>query len=99
MPSLLYNMDAEASTRGTTNMRDTPELSEADKETPSQLGESILRELVNSASGSSVKAVLAPVLRHCDNHNLWEGKSQLVRLKLKLCCSFRKRVTWAYPDK
>ena len=75
-------MDAEASTRGTTNMRDTPELSEADKETPSQLGESILRELVNSASGSSVKAVLAPVLRHCDNHNLWEGKSQLVRGKL-----------------
>ena len=75
-------MDAEPSPRGTTNMRDTPELSGPEKETPSQLGETILRELVSSASGSTVKAVLAPVLRHCDNHNLWEEKWQLVRFLL-----------------
>lgn len=84
VPSLLYNMDAEPSPRGTTNMRDTPELSGPEKETPSQLGETILRELVSSASGSSVKAVLAPVLRHCDNHSLWEEKWQLVRFSNKL---------------
>jgi len=77
-------MDAEPSPRGTTNMRDTPELSGPEKETPSQLGETILRELVSSASGSSVKAVLAPVLRHCDNHSLWEEKWQLVRFPNKI---------------
>ena len=71
-------MDTEPSPRGTGHMRDTPELSGPEKETPSQLGETILRELVSSASGSTVKAVLTPVLRHCDNHSLWEEKSQLV---------------------
>jgi hypothetical protein len=81
VPSLLYNMDGESSSRGATHLRDTPELSGPEKETPSQLGETILRELVSSASGSTVKAVLAPVLRHFDNHNLWEEKSQLVKNK------------------
>ena len=64
-------------------MRDTPELSGGpEKETPSQLGETILRELVSSASGSTVKAVLAPVLRHCDNHSLWEEKCQVVLYRI-----------------
>jgi len=43
------------------------------------MGEAILRELVSSASGSTVKAVLAPVLNHCDLHSLWEESKQAVK--------------------
>ena len=76
-------MDGEQSHRSGGHMRDTPELSGGpEKETPSQLGETILRELVSSASGSTVKAVLAPVLRHCDNHSLWEEKCQVVLYRI-----------------
>lgn len=96
VPSLLYNMDAEQVPRSTTHMRDTPELSGPEKETPSQMAETILRELVSSASGSTVKAVLAPVLKHCDNHSLWEESRQPLAVHIFEAIMFSIQIDHSY---
>ncbi len=73
VPSLLYNIDAAhfADHRE----RETPDLvmSTVEEQTsPSRVADQILRELVNCASFSSIKAILRPVLQFMKDFSLWD---------------------------
>ncbi|CAH0551687.1 unnamed protein product [Brassicogethes aeneus] len=68
VPSLLFNMQDSGfhiKDPGTTDI--TPE----DTTDPPMLAETCMRELVGRASFGHIRAVLQPVLRHFDLHELW----------------------------
>lgn len=72
VPSLLYNIDpAQLEGRGD---RETPDLgaSIGDEKSPCWVADEILRELVQSASFGSIKAILRPVLQFMKDHDLWD---------------------------
>ncbi|XP_039280449.1 protein EFR3 homolog cmp44E [Nilaparvata lugens] len=68
VPSLLYNMQDSRYLKGMEPH--SPEPGE-EKNSPPQLAETCIRELVGRASFGHVRSVLKPVLRHLDLHNLW----------------------------
>ncbi len=71
VPSLLYNVDAA---HFADKDRETPDLVTAVEEqtSPSRVADQILRELVNCASFSSIKAILRPVLQFMKDFKLWD---------------------------
>ncbi len=71
VPSLLYNIDAA---HFADKDRETPDLVTAVEEqtSPSRVADQILRELVNCASFSSIKAILRPVLQFMKDFTLWD---------------------------
>ncbi|KAG1701654.1 Protein EFR3 B [Nymphon striatum] len=65
VPSLLFNMqDAQPSSEidGRTDGEDNPPT----------LAEACLRELSGRATFGNIKSIIKPVLRHLDNHRLWD---------------------------
>ncbi|XP_075238091.1 protein EFR3 homolog stmA isoform X3 [Lycorma delicatula] len=68
VPSLLYNMQDSRYFDGVESH--SPEPGE-EKNSPPQLAENCIRELVGRASFGHVRCVLKPVLRHLDLHGLW----------------------------
>ncbi|XP_025830183.1 protein EFR3 homolog cmp44E isoform X2 [Agrilus planipennis] len=68
VPSLLFNMQESGF-----HMKEVGSVEAApeDELDPPTLAESCLRELVGKASFGHIKAVLKPVLRHFDLHELW----------------------------
>ena len=55
--------------------RETPDLvgvASIDEGNPSLVADEILRELVQCASFSSIKAILRPVLQFMKDHSLWD---------------------------
>nr|XP_033795821.1 protein EFR3 homolog B isoform X3 [Geotrypetes seraphini] len=72
VPSLLYNLQhtEEAESRSPSPLQTT----EKEKESPTELAERCLRELLGRAAYGNVKNAIKPVLIHLDNHSLWEPK-------------------------
>jgi AGAP012183-PA len=65
VPSLLYNMqdqDILADLKSPTSSSKSPSL----------LAEECLKELVGRASFGNIRSVIKPVLKHLDNHQLWD---------------------------
>ncbi|XP_030631940.1 protein EFR3 homolog B [Chanos chanos] len=75
VPSLLFNLQQDDSTES----RSPSPGSEKDKESPAELTERCLRELLGRAAYGNIKNAIKPVLMHLDNHSLWEGKTFAVR--------------------
>lgn len=74
VPSLLFNLQQEE----ITERSPSPE-ADKDRESPVELTERCLRELLGRAVYGNIKNAVKPVLMHLDNHSLWEGKSFAVR--------------------
>ncbi|XP_072545985.1 protein EFR3 homolog B isoform X1 [Salminus brasiliensis] len=74
VPSLLFNLQRDE----ITERSPSPE-TEKDKESPVELTERCLRELLGRAVYGNIKNAVKPVLMHLDNHSLWEGKTFAVR--------------------
>ena len=76
--SLLYNLNVSEmgmNLEGDAVARATPDpLGNGKIATANDKADQILRELVNSASSiSDIKAILGPVLKHMDDHNIWRS--------------------------
>ena len=71
VPSLLFNIEPD---QFGDNDRETPDLAGSidDEQVPSKVADQILRELVMTASFSSIKSILRPVLVFMKDHNLWD---------------------------
>uniref|UniRef100_H3AV57 EFR3 homolog B n=1 Tax=Latimeria chalumnae TaxID=7897 RepID=H3AV57_LATCH len=77
VPSLLYNLQQ---TEETDSRSPSPlQNAEKEKESPVELSERCLRELLGRAAFGSIKNAIIPVLMHLDNHSLWEAKTFAVR--------------------
>ncbi|KAK4825352.1 hypothetical protein QYF61_026871 [Mycteria americana] len=72
VPSLLFNLQhvEEAESRSPSPLQAT----EKEKESPTELAERCLRELLGRAAYGNIKNAIKPVLIHLDNHSLWEPK-------------------------
>ncbi|XP_029452060.1 protein EFR3 homolog B isoform X3 [Rhinatrema bivittatum] len=72
VPSLLYNLQhtEEAESRSPSPLQTT----EKEKDSPTELAERCLRELLGRAAYGNIKNAIKPVLTHLDNHSLWEPK-------------------------
>ncbi|KFR17094.1 Protein EFR3 B, partial [Opisthocomus hoazin] len=72
VPSLLFNLQQveEAESRSPSPLQAT----EKEKESPTELAERCLRELLGRAAYGNIKNAIKPVLIHLDNHSLWEPK-------------------------
>lgn len=68
VPSLLYNMHDSYDPALAHSQTDG---SKIDITTPSAVAEYNLRELVGKATFGNIRAVIKPVLRHLDNHDVW----------------------------
>ncbi|XP_025049854.1 protein EFR3 homolog B isoform X3 [Alligator sinensis] len=77
VPSLLFNLQhaEEAESRSPSPLQAT----EKEKESPAELAERCLRELLGRAAYGNIKNAIKPVLIHLDNHSLWEPKIFAVR--------------------
>ncbi|XP_075057259.1 protein EFR3 homolog B isoform X3 [Mixophyes fleayi] len=77
VPSLLYNLQhmEETESRSPSPLQST----EKEKESPAELAERCLRELLGRAAYGNIKNAIKPVLMHLDNHSLWEPKIFAVR--------------------
>ncbi|KAM4772715.1 protein EFR3 homolog B isoform 2-T2 [Rhinophrynus dorsalis] len=77
VPSLLYNLQhvEETESRSPSPLQAT----EKEKESPAELAERCLRELLGRAAYGNIKNGIKPVLMHLDNHSLWEPKIFAVR--------------------
>ncbi|XP_075454741.1 protein EFR3 homolog B isoform X2 [Ascaphus truei] len=77
VPSLLYNLQhvEETESRSPSPLQTT----EKEKESPAELAERCLRELLGRAAYGNIKNAIKPVLMHLDNHSLWEPKIFAVR--------------------
>ncbi|XP_065171331.1 protein EFR3 homolog cmp44E isoform X2 [Atheta coriaria] len=67
VPSLLYNMQNSRFHVDETGVESAPD----DQVDPPMLAETCMRELIGRASFGHIRAVLRPVLRHFDLHDLW----------------------------
>ncbi|NWV05964.1 EFR3B protein, partial [Ptilonorhynchus violaceus] len=72
VPSLLFNLQhsEERESRSPSPL----ERAEKERETPPELAERCLRELLGRAAYGNIKNAIKPVLVHLDNHALWEPK-------------------------
>ncbi|XP_067150973.1 protein EFR3 homolog B isoform X2 [Apteryx mantelli] len=77
VPSLLFNLQhaEEAESRSPSPLQAT----EKEKESPAELAERCLRELLGRAAYGNIKNAIKPVLIHLDNHSLWEPKTFAIR--------------------
>ncbi|KAM4694157.1 protein EFR3 homolog B [Discoglossus pictus] len=77
VPSLLYNLQhvEETESRSPSPLQTT----EKEKESPAELAERCLRELLGRAAYGNIKNAIKPVLMHLDNHSLWEPKIFAIR--------------------
>ncbi|XP_078506060.1 protein EFR3 homolog B isoform X1 [Lissotriton helveticus] len=77
VPSLLYNLQyaEEAESRSPSPLQAT----EKEKESPAELAERCLRELLGRAAYGNIKNAIKPVLMHLDNHKLWEPQIFAIR--------------------
>ncbi|XP_007475991.1 protein EFR3 homolog B isoform X2 [Monodelphis domestica] len=76
VPSLLFNLQhVEESERSPSPLQAT----EKEKESPAELAERCLRELLGRAAYGNIKNAIKPVLIHLDNHSLWEPKVFAIR--------------------
>ncbi|XP_053105679.1 protein EFR3 homolog B isoform X5 [Hemicordylus capensis] len=77
VPSLLFNLQhaEEAESRSPSPLQ----TSEKEKESPAELAERCLRELLGRAAYGNIKNAIKPVLIHLDNHSLWEPKTFAIR--------------------
>nr|XP_020839607.1 protein EFR3 homolog B isoform X1 [Phascolarctos cinereus] len=77
VPSLLFNLQhvEEAESRSPSPLQAT----EKEKESPAELAERCLRELLGRAAYGNIKNAIKPVLIHLDNHSLWEPKVFAIR--------------------
>ncbi|KGL73123.1 Protein EFR3 B, partial [Tinamus guttatus] len=77
VPSLLFNLQhaEEAESRSPSPLQ----ASEKEKESPTELAERCLRELLGRAAYGNIKNAIKPVLIHLDNHTLWEPKVFAIR--------------------
>ncbi|XP_054722243.1 protein EFR3 homolog B-like [Uloborus diversus] len=66
IPSLLFNMHGHCG-----SLSETPD-SPQEEANPWSLAENCLRELMGRATFGNVRSVIRPVLKHLDNHELWE---------------------------
>ncbi|KAG8198928.1 hypothetical protein JTE90_015136 [Oedothorax gibbosus] len=66
IPSLLFNMQGHCG-----SLSETPD-SPQEEANPWSLAENCLRELMGRATFGNVRSVIRPVLKHLDNHELWE---------------------------
>ncbi|XP_044867188.1 protein EFR3 homolog B isoform X10 [Mauremys mutica] len=63
-----------------TNRSPSPlQATEKEKESPTELAERCLRELLGRAAYGNIKNAIKPVLIHLDNHSLWEPKTFAIR--------------------
>ncbi|XP_074066064.1 protein EFR3 homolog B isoform X3 [Macrotis lagotis] len=63
-----------------TNRSPSPlQATEKEKESPAELAERCLRELLGRAAYGNIKNAIKPVLIHLDNHSLWEPKVFAIR--------------------
>ncbi|XP_015267038.1 PREDICTED: protein EFR3 homolog B isoform X4 [Gekko japonicus] len=63
-----------------TNRSPSPlQTTEKEKESPAELSERCLRELLGRAAYGNIKNAIKPVMIHLDNHSLWEPKTFAVR--------------------
>ncbi|EHH21945.1 hypothetical protein EGK_05120, partial [Macaca mulatta] len=76
VPSLLFNLQhvEEAESRSPSPLQ----APEKEKESPAELAERCLRELLGRAAFGNIKNAIKPVL-HLDNHSLWEPKVFAIR--------------------
>ncbi|XP_044519700.1 protein EFR3 homolog B isoform X3 [Gracilinanus agilis] len=77
VPSLLFNLQhvEESESRSPSPLQAT----EKEKESPAELAERCLRELLGRAAYGNIKNAIKPVLIHLDNHSLWEPKVFAIR--------------------
>uniref|UniRef100_A0A8C7ED60 Protein EFR3 homolog B n=1 Tax=Nothoprocta perdicaria TaxID=30464 RepID=A0A8C7ED60_NOTPE len=77
VPSLLFNLQhaEEAESRSPSPLQ----AAEKEKESPTELAERCLRELLGRAAYGNIKNAIKPVLIHLDNHTLWEPKVFAIR--------------------
>ncbi|XP_027706302.1 protein EFR3 homolog B isoform X2 [Vombatus ursinus] len=76
VPSLLFNLQhVEEAERSPSPLQAT----EKEKESPAELAERCLRELLGRAAYGNIKNAIKPVLIHLDNHSLWEPKVFAIR--------------------
>ncbi|KAK2092115.1 Protein EFR3 B [Saguinus oedipus] len=77
VPSLLFNLQhvEEAESRSPSPLQ----APEKEKESPAELAERCLRELLGRAAFGNIKNAIKPVLIHLDNHSLWEPKVFAIR--------------------
>ncbi|CAL1272043.1 unnamed protein product [Larinioides sclopetarius] len=66
IPSLLFNMEGHCG-----SLTETPD-SPQEEANPWSLAENCLRELMGRATFGNIRSVIRPVLKHLDNHDLWE---------------------------
>ncbi|XP_035226365.1 protein EFR3 homolog B-like isoform X2 [Stegodyphus dumicola] len=66
IPSLLFNMQDHCG-----SLTETPD-SPLEEANPWSLAENCLRELMGRATFGNVRSVIRPVLKHLDNHKLWD---------------------------
>ncbi|XP_042897803.1 protein EFR3 homolog B isoform X2 [Parasteatoda tepidariorum] len=66
IPSLLFNMQGHCG--GLTETPDSPQ----EESNPWSLAENCIRELMGRATFGNVPSVIRPVLKHLDNHELWD---------------------------
>ncbi|XP_038627303.1 protein EFR3 homolog B isoform X1 [Tachyglossus aculeatus] len=75
VPSLLFNLQyvEEMESRAPSPLQAT------EKESPAELADRCLRELLGRAAYGNIKNAIKPVLIHLDNHSLWEPKVFAIR--------------------
>ncbi|XP_028909085.1 protein EFR3 homolog B isoform X3 [Ornithorhynchus anatinus] len=75
VPSLLFNLQyvEEMESRAPSPLQAT------EKESPAELADRCLRELLGRAAFGNIKNAIKPVLIHLDNHSLWEPKVFAIR--------------------
>lgn len=74
VPSLLYNMqnrNPQSSPKQST-ISVVPNMRKRESENSDKIAEECLRELVGRASFGNIESVIRPVLKHLDNHMLWD---------------------------
>lgn len=73
VPSLLYNMQNRDPLMQTTLSSSVLDSRGSEGSNPAIIAEECLRQLVGRASFGNIESVVRPVLKHLDNHMLWDS--------------------------
>lgn len=91
IPSLLFNMQDQ---RPLSVSRDATDSSSTEEYNPSVLAEMCLREVAGRATFGNIKAVLQPVLKHLDNHELWVDNKFAIHTLKVIVFSIKSQYTY-----